>query len=170
MPTLEWIGKKVVLNHHRQVPYRLLHADNELSVGDPDSGNLLVEGDNLLALRALLPYYAGKVKCIYIDPPYNTGNENWIYNDAAKVDALPRCRWDNSPEGRLDSEVVPVRRGDDSESGVVMDLALWNAEQKLRAGLKWVEGRLRSFLYERINPSLPRFLPLRRRPEARRRD
>ncbi len=45
------------------------------------SGNLLVEGDNLLALKALLPYYAGQVKCIYIDPPYNTGNENWVYND-----------------------------------------------------------------------------------------
>src|SRR5207245_10391018 len=81
MPTLDWIGKKAVLNHHRQVPYRLLHDNPELSVGDPDSGNLLVQGDNLLALKALLPYYAGKVKCIYIDPPYNTGNENWIYND-----------------------------------------------------------------------------------------
>lgn len=82
MPTLDWIGKKAVLNHHRQVPYRLLHCNGELSVDDPNSGNLLVQGDNLLALKALLPYYAGKVKCIYIDPPYNTGNENWVYNDA----------------------------------------------------------------------------------------
>src|SRR6266496_2390625 len=81
MPTLEWIGKKAVLNHHRQVPYRLLKSENSLSVGDAASGNLLVQGDNLLALKALLPYYAGKVKCIYIDPPYNTGNENWVYND-----------------------------------------------------------------------------------------
>jgi adenine-specific DNA-methyltransferase len=81
MPTLDWIGKKAVLNHHRQVPYRLLKSENSLSVGDPDSGNLLVQGDNLVALKALLPYYAGKVKCIYIDPPYNTGNENWVYND-----------------------------------------------------------------------------------------
>ncbi len=81
MPTLDWIGKKAVLNHHREVPYHLLKCDKELSVGDPGSGNLLVEGDNLLALKALLPYYAGKVKCIYIDPPYNTGNENWVYND-----------------------------------------------------------------------------------------
>jgi adenine-specific DNA-methyltransferase len=89
MPTLEWIGKKAVLNHHREVPYHLLQFKNELSVGDPDSRNLLVQGDNLLALKALLPYYAGKVKCIYIDPPYNTGNENWIYNDAV-----------NSPEMR----------------------------------------------------------------------
>jgi len=82
MPTLDWIGKKAVLNHHRQVPYHLLRCDNSLSVGDPGSGNLLVQGDNLLALKALLPYYAGQVKCIYIDPPYNTGNENWVYNDA----------------------------------------------------------------------------------------
>lgn len=81
MPTLNWIGKKAVLNHHRQVPFHLLRCDPDLSVGDPDSGNLLLEGDNLLALKALLPYYAGQVKCIYIDPPYNTGNENWVYND-----------------------------------------------------------------------------------------
>ncbi len=52
-----------------------------MSVGEPDSGNLLVQGDNLLALKALLPYYAGQVRCIYIDPPYNTGNEKWVYND-----------------------------------------------------------------------------------------
>src|SRR5579884_3817879 len=81
MPTLEWIGKKAVINHHREVPYRLLRCDPALSVGDPDCGNLLIQGDNLEALKALLPYYAGKVKCIFIDPPYNTGNEGWIYND-----------------------------------------------------------------------------------------
>jgi len=81
MPTLDWIGKKAVVNHHRDVPYRLLNCDKSKSVGDPDAGNLLVEGDNLEALKALLPYYAGKVKCIFIDPPYNTGNEGWIYND-----------------------------------------------------------------------------------------
>lgn len=81
MPTLDWIGKKAVVNHHREVPYRLIHCDPELSAGDPETGNLLVQGDNLEALRALLPYYAGKVKCIYIDPPYNTGNEGWVYND-----------------------------------------------------------------------------------------
>ena len=89
MPTLDWIGKKAVLNHHRQVPYHLLRCDASLSAGDPDCGTLLVQGDNLLALKALLPYYAGKVKCIYIDPPYNTGNEKWVYNDAV-----------NSPEMR----------------------------------------------------------------------
>lgn len=89
MPTLDWIGKKAVLNHHREVPFHLLKCDPKLSVGDPGSGNLLVQGDNLLALKALLPYYAGQVKCIYIDPPYNTGNEGWVYNDAV-----------NSPEVR----------------------------------------------------------------------
>src|SRR5947207_14612490 len=91
MPTLDWIGKKAVLNHHREVPYHLLKCDKELSVGESGSGNLLVQGDNLLALKALLPYYAGQVKCIYIDPPYNTGNEGWIYND--NVGAPEIRRW-----------------------------------------------------------------------------
>ncbi|MHB8989188.1 MAG: site-specific DNA-methyltransferase [Desulfobulbia bacterium] len=81
MPTLDWIGKKAVVNHHRQVPFHLLRCNDALSVGDPGSGNLLVQGDNLVALKALLPYYAGQVKCIYIDPPYNTGEEKWTYND-----------------------------------------------------------------------------------------
>src|SRR4030042_4775471 len=81
MPTLNWIGRKAVENHHRQVPFHLLKEVPELSVGDPGSSNLLVEGDNLLALKALLPYYSGQVKFIYIEPPYNTGNENWVYND-----------------------------------------------------------------------------------------
>ena len=81
MLTLDWIGKKAVVNHHKEVPFHLLKCDPDLSVGDLESGNLFVQGDNLLALKALLPYYAGQVKCIYIDPPYNTGEENWIYND-----------------------------------------------------------------------------------------
>ena len=89
MPTLNWIGKQAVVNHHNEVPFRLLKCREDLSVGEPDSGNLLVQGDNLEALKALLPYYAGQVKCIYIDPPYNTGNEGWVYNDAV-----------NSPEMR----------------------------------------------------------------------
>lgn len=81
MPTLNWIGKDAVVNHHLTVPFRLLKDVTELSCGDPGSGNLIVEGDNLVALKALLPYYAGQVKCVYIDPPYNTGNEGWAYND-----------------------------------------------------------------------------------------
>jgi len=81
MPTLNWIGKEAVVEHHKEVPFHLLRCNPELSVGEPGSGNLLVQGDNLLALKALLPYYKGQVKCIYIDPPYNTGNESWVYND-----------------------------------------------------------------------------------------
>ncbi len=91
MPSLDWIGKDEVVNHHREVPYRLIHCDSARSAGDPEAGNLLVQGDNLEALRALLPYYAGKIKCIYIDPPYNTGNEGWIYND--KVNGPEIRRW-----------------------------------------------------------------------------
>ena len=81
MPTLNWIGKAAVVEHHKEVPFRLLKCRDDFSVGDPQAGNLLVQGDNLEALKALLPYYAGQVKCIYIDPPYNTGNEGWVYND-----------------------------------------------------------------------------------------
>lgn len=81
MPTLNWIGKEAVVNHHQQVPFRLLKDVPDLACGDPGSGNLIVQGDNLAALKALLPYYAGQVKCVYIDPPYNTGNEGWAYND-----------------------------------------------------------------------------------------
>ena len=85
MPSLTWIGKDAVQQLHRQIPYRLLRCDDALSVAATVDGNLLVEGDNLHALKALLPYYAGKVKCIYIDPPYNTGNEGWVYNDAVNA-------------------------------------------------------------------------------------
>ncbi len=81
MPTLTWIGKEAVVNHHQQVPFHLLKDVPELACGQPGDGNLIVRGDNLIALKALLPYYAGQVKCIYIDPPYNTGNEGWVYND-----------------------------------------------------------------------------------------
>jgi site-specific DNA-methyltransferase (adenine-specific)/adenine-specific DNA-methyltransferase len=81
MPKLTWIGKDAVEKHHQDVPTHLLEPVPELSCGDSDSGNLIVQGDNLIALKALLPRYAGKVKCIYIDPPYNTGNEGWAYND-----------------------------------------------------------------------------------------
>lgn len=91
MPTLDWIGKNAVVKHHKEVPFRLLEPDVKLSCGDTDSGNLIVEGDNLHALKALLPRYAGKVKCIYIDPPYNTGNEGWVYND--NVNSPEINRW-----------------------------------------------------------------------------
>lgn len=91
MPTLDWIGKKAVVGHHKQVPFHLLKCNKELSVGEPGSGNLLVQGDNLVALKALLPYYAGKVKCIVIDPPYNTGEQGWAYNDS--VNSFEMKNW-----------------------------------------------------------------------------
>ena len=81
MPTLNWIGKDAVVNHHKEVPFLLLRFDPKRSVGE-DSGNLLVQGDNLLALKVLLLHYAGQIKCIYFDPAYNTGEEEWAYNDA----------------------------------------------------------------------------------------
>lgn len=86
MPTLEWIGKEKVINHHQDVPFRVLerkYSYDENGQHDEDSGseNMIIRGDNLEALKALLPKYEGRVKCIYIDPPYNTGNEGWVYND-----------------------------------------------------------------------------------------
>jgi hypothetical protein len=77
MPTLNWIGKEAVVKHHLDVPFHLLKDVPSLSCGDPGSGNLILKADNLIGLKALLPYYAGQVKCIAIDPPYNTGNEGW---------------------------------------------------------------------------------------------
>ena len=86
MPTLEWIGKSKVINHHQDVPFRVLerkYSFDKNGQHDEDNGseNMIIWGDNLEALKALLPRYEGRVKCIYIDPPYNTGNEGWVYND-----------------------------------------------------------------------------------------
>ena len=82
MPTLEFKGKQHIYAHHLTVPHRPLVADAERSLNPADADdNLIIHGDNLQALKALLPRYAGRVKCIYIDPPYNTGNEGWVYND-----------------------------------------------------------------------------------------
>ena len=83
MPTLDWIGKKKVVNHHLDVPFRVLEKKYTYSADNKsqESENKIIHGDNLEALKSLLPEYEGKIKCIYIDPPYNTGNEGWIYND-----------------------------------------------------------------------------------------
>ena len=86
MPTLSWIGKEKVLSHHQEVPYKVLEHKYGFREGqefdeETGSGNLIIHGDNLLALKSLLPKYQGNVKCIYIDVPYNTGNEKWVYND-----------------------------------------------------------------------------------------
>ena len=86
MPTLNWIGKDKVVNHHLEVPFHVLERQYSFDAEgrhaeDNGSENMIIHGDNLLALKSLLPKYEGKIKCIYIDPPYNTGNESWVYND-----------------------------------------------------------------------------------------
>ena len=82
MPYLDFRGKEFVRNHHLSVPHRPLEPDTKKSVGKSRlDGNLIIHGDNLHALKSLIPMYAGQVNCIYIDPPYNTGNEGWCYND-----------------------------------------------------------------------------------------
>jgi adenine-specific DNA-methyltransferase len=113
MPTLNWIGKQAVVKHHKEVPFRLLEPLPGLSLPSPAGrgaggegayaervrgDNLIVQGDNLHALKALLPRYAGQVKCIYIDPPYNTGNEGWVYND--NVNSPEIRRWLGEVVGR----------------------------------------------------------------------
>lgn len=82
MPKLTWVGKDKVINHHHEVPFRVLKRKYSFTASESNSReNKIIHGDNLEALKSLLPEYEGKVKCIYIDPPYNTGNEGWIYND-----------------------------------------------------------------------------------------
>ena len=82
MPEIVFKGKEYVYNHHLTVPYRPLVADAAKGVGPADlAGNLVIHGDNLHALKSLLPRYAGQVDLVFIDPPYNTGNEGWCYND-----------------------------------------------------------------------------------------
>ncbi len=105
MPMLKWAGKEKVVNHHNDVPFRVLERKwgwgkccqceniastnansqlgngNTFTISQSRDENMIIHGDNLAALKALLPQYEGRVKCIYIDPPYNTGNEDWVYND-----------------------------------------------------------------------------------------
>ena len=85
MPTLHWVGKNKVVNHHHDVPFRLLDKQYSFKAneGAPANSmnNRIIHGDNLESLKSLLPEFEGKVNCIYIDPPYNTGNEGWVYND-----------------------------------------------------------------------------------------
>lgn len=90
MPSIQFKGKTFVQNHHLAVKYHQLVPKPELSLTEKVSlhDNLIIQGDNLIALKALLPTYSGRVKCIYIDPPYNTGNEGWAYNDNVKSPML----------------------------------------------------------------------------------
>jgi adenine-specific DNA-methyltransferase len=81
MPTLQFKGKTIVQTLHLTIPYRQLEPDAVASCTNRPNldDNLIIHGDNLLALKALLPSFSGRIKCIYIDPPYNTGNERWVY-------------------------------------------------------------------------------------------
>ena len=99
MTELVFKGKEFVWNHHLAVPFRPLVPHPEKGIGPPRlDGNLIIRGDNLHALKALLPTHAGKVDVIFIDPPYNTGNEGWAYND--NVNAPMIREWlDSNPIG-----------------------------------------------------------------------
>lgn len=106
MPTLDFKGKQFVYTHHLSVPFRTLEIDPAKSLPRDDTpsldDNLIIHGDNLHALKALLPTYAGKVKCIYIDPPYNTGNEGWCYND--RVNSPLMREWLKKEANPVDKE------------------------------------------------------------------
>ena len=105
MPTLDFKGKQHIYAHHLTVPYRSLVPDPERSLHPADADdNLIIHGDNLHALKALLPRYAGRVKCIYIDPPYNTGNEGWVYNDNVNSPLMKEWVKENSPVDGEDLE------------------------------------------------------------------
>jgi adenine-specific DNA-methyltransferase len=109
MPTLEFKGKQYVYSHHHSVPFRELEVNGKKSL--PAKGkksglddNLIIHGDNLHALKALIPQYAGKIKCIYIDPPYNTGNEHWCYNDNVNSPLMKEWIKKNAPVDKEDLE------------------------------------------------------------------
>ena len=105
MPTLEFKGKQHIYAHHLTVPYRPLVPDTARSLNaDGADDNLIIHGDNLYALKALLPRYAGRVKCIYIDPPYNTGNEGWVYNDKVNSPLMREWLRENGPVDNEDLE------------------------------------------------------------------
>ena len=105
MPALEFKGKQHIYAHHLTVPYRPLVDDSERSLNPADADdNLIIHGDNLHALKALLPRYADRVKCIYIDPPYNTGSEGWLYNDNVNSPLMREWVKANSPVDGEDLE------------------------------------------------------------------
>ncbi len=105
MPTLEFKGKQHIYAHHLTVPYRPLEPDENRSCNPSDTDdNLIIHGDNLHALKALLPRYANRIKCVYIDPPYNTGNENWVYNDNVNSPLMQQWLTENAPVDNEDLE------------------------------------------------------------------
>lgn len=103
MPSLNWIGKEAVANHDKEIPFRLLKKVKSVSVGE-GSQNLIIHGDNLEALKSLMPHYMGRVQCVFIDPPYNTGNEAWVYND--KVNSPKIKQWLGRVVGRESEDLT----------------------------------------------------------------
>ena len=105
MPTLDFKGKQHIYAHHLTVPYRPIEPDETRSCNPSGTDdNLIIQGDNLHALKALLPRYANRIKCIYIDPPYNTGNEEWVYNDNVNSPLMQKWLEENGPVDNEDLE------------------------------------------------------------------
>ena len=105
MPTLDFKGKQHIYAYHLTIPYRPLEPDEDRSCNPTGTDdNLIIHGDNLHALKALLPRYANRIKCIYIDPPYNTGNEGWCYNDNVNSPLMQQWLTENSPVDNEDLE------------------------------------------------------------------
>ena len=178
MPTLQFKGKNIIWNHHLSVPYHTLEEVEELHFQpEKGNGNLIIEGDNLIALKALLPEYAGKVKCIYIDPPYNTGNDNgtnqgWVYND--NVNSPMIKEWLNKEVGSDDltkhdkwlcmmTPRLKMLRELLSDDGIIFisidDYALHTlrflmneifGEQNYIYGFTWVRKKKGSFLNKKV--------------------
>ena len=105
MPTLDFKGKQHIYAHHLTVPYRPIEPDESRSCNPTGADdNLIIHGDNLHTLKALLPRYANRIKCIYIDPPYNTGNEDWCYNDNVNSPLMQQWLTENAPVDNEDLE------------------------------------------------------------------
>ena len=105
MPTLDFKGKQHIYAHHLTVPYLPLEPDENRSCNLTNTDdNLIIHGDNLQALKALLPRYANRIKCIYIDPPYNTGNEGWVYNDNVNSPLMQQWLTENASVDNEDLE------------------------------------------------------------------
>ena len=102
MPTLSWLGKKKIVNHHLDVPFHVLDKkykfESKVECKNNSTDNRIIHGDNLAVLKSLLPEFEGKVDCIYIDPPYNTGNEKWVYNDNVNDPRIKK--WLNTVVGK----------------------------------------------------------------------
>ena len=131
MPILNWLGRDEALKTAAKTPYRLLEEVPELGYGDKSTDNMIVQGDNLEALKALLPFYAGQVKCIYIDPPYNTGSAFEHYDDN-----LEHSTWLSMMEPRLE-----LLREFLSEDGAIFVSIDDNEQAYLRVIMDEIFGR-----------------------------